>query len=321
MKRRGDVPAATAGQRNMGKIIAVSLSAKRGERKKEIDLGLLVKDQGLEGDGHAGFAHRQVSLLAMESIEKMRAKGCAVGPGDFAENLTTRGIDLTVLSTGTRLKAGPEAILRVTQIGKECHDRCVIYEQAGDCVMPREGIFAEVLKGGKIRGGDRLQPQPGYRFATVTVSDKGAAGERADRSGPLLGELLLPWGETVTGVIVPDDFPLLVEKLRQLSAGGIDAIFTSGGTGLSPRDITPEATLEVVDRIVPGLAEAMRRETYGFTPRAMLSRAAAGISGQTLIVNLPGSPRAVRQCFAVLEPVLGHALETLHGSGGDCGGG
>ena len=303
----------------MGEIIAVCISAGKGERKKDVGAGLLVKNSGLEGDGHAGFAHRQVSLLAMESIEKMRAKGLDVGPGDFAENLTTRRIDLVRLPTGTRLQAGPEAILRVTQIGKVCHDRCAIYEQAGDCVMPREGIFAEVLKGGPIRSGDNLQQRPGYRFALITVSDKGAAGEREDRSGPLLGELLLPWGDIEHRMIVPDERATLSAELRRMAAEGMDAVFTSGGTGLSPRDVTPEATLEVADRLVPGIAEAMRRETYSATPRAMLSRAVAGISGQTLIINLPGSPKAVRECFAVLEPVLDHALETLTGRSGECG--
>ncbi|MFY9257165.1 MAG: molybdenum cofactor synthesis domain-containing protein [Dethiobacteria bacterium] len=303
----------------MGEIIAVCISAKRGERKKDIGEGILLKDSGLERDGHSGFAHRQVSLLAIESIEKMRAKGLDVGPGDFAENLTTRGIDLVHLPIGTRLQAGPEAILRVTQIGKECHDRCAIYAQAGDCVMPREGIFAEVLKGGKISSGDRLQVRPNYRFATITVSDKGAAGEREDRSGPLLSELLQPWGDLAHSVIIPDERAALVAELRRMVVDGTDAVFTSGGTGLSPHDITPEATLEVVERLVPGLAEAMRRESFSATPRAMLSRAVAGISGQTLIVNLPGSPRAVRECFAVLEPVLDHALETLTGHGGECG--
>jgi len=236
----------------MGEIIAVCISAKRGERKKDIGEGILLKDSGLERDGHSGFAHRQVSLLAIESIEKMRAKGLDVGPGDFAENLTTRGIDLVHLPIGTRLQAGPEAILRVTQIGKECHDRCAIYAQAGDCVMPREGIFAEVLKGGKISSGDRLQVRPNYRFATITVSDKGAAGEREDRSGPLLSELLQPWGDLAHSVIIPDERAALVAELRRMVVDGTDAVFTSGGTGLSPHDITPEATLEVVERLVPG---------------------------------------------------------------------
>ena len=303
----------------MGEIIAVCVSAKRGERKKDVGEGLLIKGEGLEGDGHAGFAHRQVSLLAMESIEKMRAKGLQVGPGDFAENLTTRNIELVSLPIGTRLQAGPEASLRVTQIGKECHDRCAIYALAGDCVMPREGIFTEVLKGGRIKSGDSLQPRPSYRFAVVTVSDKGAAGQREDRSGPLLGELLLPWGDIERSVLLPDEKAALVKELKRLVEEGMDAIFTSGGTGLSPRDITPEATLEVIEKPVPGIAEAMRRESYAATPRAMLSRAAAGISGKTLIVNLPGSPKAVRECFSVLEPVLDHALETLTGRGGECG--
>ena len=303
----------------MGEIIAVCISAKKGGRKKDVGAGILVRDSGLEDDGHAGFAHRQVSLLADESIEKMRAKGLDVGPGDFAENLTTRNIDLVRLPLGTRLQAGPEAILRVTQIGKECHDHCAIYAQAGDCIMPREGVFTEVLKGGKIRSGDSLQVRPNYRFAVITVSDKGAAGERKDRSGPLLGELLLPRGDIARSVIVPDEHTALAAELRQMIAEGMDAVFTSGGTGLSPRDITPEATLEVVERLVPGIAEAMRRESFAATPRAMLSRAVAGVSEQTLVINLPGSPRAVRECFAVLEPVLDHALETLTGRGGECG--
>ena len=111
--------------------------------------------------------------------------------------------------------------------------------------------------------------RPNYSFATVTVSDKGAAGERADRSGPLLGELLLPWGDIVRSMIVPDEHTALAAELRCMVEEGIDAIFTSGGTGLSPRDITPEATLEVVERLVPGIAEAMRRESFSATP-AML---------------------------------------------------
>ena len=109
---------------------------------------MLVKDRGLEGDAHFGFAHRQVSLLALESIQKMIDLGLKVSPGDFAENLTTKGIDLVSLPVGTRLNAGNQAVLRITQIGKKCHHRCAIYDQAGDCIMPREGIFAEVLRGG-----------------------------------------------------------------------------------------------------------------------------------------------------------------------------
>ncbi len=139
-----------------GKIIAVCTSANKGERKTNVGRAELLPGQGLAGDAHAGFAHRQVSLLAIESIDKMRAKGLDVGPGDFAENLTTEGIDLVSLPVGTRLKIG-DALLEVSQIGKECHTRCAIYYQAGDCVMPKEGIFAVVLAGGPVAVGDTLE--------------------------------------------------------------------------------------------------------------------------------------------------------------------
>jgi MOSC domain-containing protein YiiM len=141
----------------MGKIVAVCISERKGQRKKNIGQGKLAKGCGLEGDAHAGAWHRQVSLLAMESIEKMRQKGLDVGPGDFAENLTTEGIDLLRLPVGTVLKIGDRARGRVTQIGKECHSPCAIYRQAGDCVMPREGIFVEVLETGPVKVGDLVE--------------------------------------------------------------------------------------------------------------------------------------------------------------------
>lgn len=141
----------------MGTIKAVCTSPKKGMRKKDVGEGLLVQEHGLQDDAHAGPWHRQVSLLAIESIDKMRAMGLKVGPGDFAENLTTEGIDLVNLPLGTRLKIGSEAVGEVTQIGKECHARCAIYHQAGDCVMPKEGIFIRVLTGGTVKAGDAIE--------------------------------------------------------------------------------------------------------------------------------------------------------------------
>lgn len=139
-----------------GTLVAVCTSPGKGERKRDVGSGRLVAGFGLEGDGHGGDWHRQVSLLGEESIAKMRAAGLDVGPGDFAENLTTRGLDLCRLPLGTRLEIGGEALLEITQIGKICHDRCAIYYQAGDCVMPREGIFAVVLRGGPVTTGDAV---------------------------------------------------------------------------------------------------------------------------------------------------------------------
>lgn len=140
----------------MGIIRAVCTSPKKGMRKKDTGEGILVVEHGLEGDAHAGPWHRQVSLLALESIAKMRALGLKVGPGDFAENLTTEGIDLVSLPLGTHLRIGG-AVGEVTQIGKECHSHCAIYEQAGDCVMPREGIFVRIIQGGPVKVSDEIE--------------------------------------------------------------------------------------------------------------------------------------------------------------------
>ena len=139
-----------------GKVIAVCTSNQQGMQKQNINEGKLKEEWGLEGDAHASTWHRQLSLLAIESIEKIRQQGLEVGPGDFAENITTEGIDLVNLPIGTNMQLG-ETLLEVTQIGKECHDRCAVYYQAGDCVMPREGIFARVLRGGNIKTGDTIE--------------------------------------------------------------------------------------------------------------------------------------------------------------------
>ncbi len=138
------------------RIVAVSISEKKGEKKKNIPVGRLIENRGLDQDAHAGDWHRQVSLLDMESIEKIRNKGMTVGPGDFAENITTTGVRLWELPIGTQIQLGAEVLVSVTQIGKECHSRCAIFHQVGDCVMPREGIFARVISGGEIQPGDAI---------------------------------------------------------------------------------------------------------------------------------------------------------------------
>ena len=143
-------------QTQRGKVLAVNISENKGTKKNNIQTCALVKDFGLKGDAHAGPWHRQVSLLANESIEKMRAKGLKVGYGDFAENITTQGVDLVHLPIGTEIRIGDSVLLRVSQIGKVCHDRCAIYYQAGDCVMPKEGIFAEVINEGEVKVGDEI---------------------------------------------------------------------------------------------------------------------------------------------------------------------
>ncbi|MBZ0155454.1 MAG: MOSC domain-containing protein [Alphaproteobacteria bacterium] len=140
-----------------GRIISINISEKKGVRKKPVEEAVISENCGIEGDAHASSAwHRQVSLLALESIRKMQAMGLDVKEGDFAENITTEGIDLVALPLGTQVSLGGDVVGEVSQIGKECHSRCAIYHQAGDCVMPKEGIFIKILKGGKVRKGDPI---------------------------------------------------------------------------------------------------------------------------------------------------------------------
>jgi molybdenum cofactor synthesis domain-containing protein len=159
-----------------------------------------------------------------------------------------------------------------------------------------------------------------YKIGIITVSDKGARGERVDESGPAIREMVQSLGEVTSCIVVPDDLDLLKEAMINMSdKEKVDLIFTSGGTGFSSRDNTPEATLAVIHKQAPGLAEAMRAESLKKTNRAMLSRAVAGIRNSTLIINMPGSVKAVRECLAVIMPALPHGLEILTGRGGECG--
>jgi len=160
-----------------------------------------------------------------------------------------------------------------------------------------------------------------FTVGILTISDKGAGGERQDKSGATISEILSSMGVRIVSYgIIPDEKELIVEKLvKWADEGELDVVITTGGTGLTPRDVTPEATLTVVDRIVPGFAEAMRAESLKKTPHAMLSRAVVGTRGKCLIINLPGSPKAVRECLEVILPALPHAVETLKGQTDECG--
>jgi molybdopterin adenylyltransferase len=160
-----------------------------------------------------------------------------------------------------------------------------------------------------------------FNVGILTISDKGSRGERQDKSGEAIREILPSLDARIVNYeIVPDEKELIVEKLiKWADEYNLDVLITTGGTGLTPRDVTPEATLTVVDRIIPGFAEAMRAESLKKTPLAMLSRAVAGTRGKCLIINLPGSPKAVRECLEVVLPALPHAVETLKGQAGECG--
>lgn len=256
----------------MGKILAICTSPKRGTVKTEVPSAVLTPEWGIVSDAHGGNWHRQVSLLSAEKIEAFRKK-IWVDYGAFGENLVIEGFDFRSLPVTSRFAIG-DVVLEMTQIGKECHNDCVIKQQTGECIMPREGVFARVLKGGEIRVGDEvtlLPPleDPPLRAAVITLSDKGSRGEREDKSGPLIVEMLTAAGYVVEEtMLLPDEAKALKAQLIRLADGRqVNLILTTGGTGFSPRDITPEATYAVADRNAPGIAEAMRYHSLSITPR------------------------------------------------------
>lgn len=308
----------------MGKIIAVCTSERKGIQKHDVHTAHFSVNWGIDGDAHAGRWHRQVSLLSADKIEAFNQRGANVVPGAFGENLVVDGFDFRALPVGTLLRCG-DVLLEMTQIGKECHSHCEIYKKMGECIMPREGVFARVITPGTISVGDEMsiEKREGHfpwQAAVITLSDKGAAGERKDESGPTVAKRLREAGYAVVEeLLIPDDAAALkLELARLCDQRRLDLILTTGGTGCSTRDTTPEATLAVADRNVPGIAEAMRAASMKITPHAMISRAASVIRGKTLIINLPGSPKACMENMDVFMDTIPHAMGLLRNEVHDC---
>lgn len=308
-----------------GTVKAVCISEKKGTEKHGVDKVHVRPNHGIDGDAHAGNWHRQISLLSYDKVKEFNEKGAGVGHGAFGENLVVEGIDFKNLPVGSRFFVGT-AELKMTQIGKECHSHCAIFKRMGECIMPHEGVFAEVEKEGDICVGDTLTVElpPADRpftAAVITLSDKGARGEREDESGPAAVKMLEEAGyQVVETMILPDEPASLKVQLKRLADGRqVDLVVTSGGTGFSMRDQTPEATMAVADRNAPGIAEYIRYRSMEATSRAMLSRGVSVIRGKTLIINLPGSPKAVKESLGYVLESLGHGLEILRGTASECG--
>lgn len=308
----------------MGKVISLCMSDSKGTSKREVPEIELVKGFGIKGDAHGGNWHRQVSILPLYKIESFRKKGADVPFGAFGENIVAEGFDFKSMPVGTRIKIG-DAVLEMTQIGKSCHSACSISRAVGECIMPVEGTFFKVISSGRVRIGDEIEligfdPETPFTAALITLSDKGFAGEREDKSGEVLRTVLEDDGyEVVEKILLSDDKePLKRELCRLADQRQVSVIFTTGGTGFSARDNAPEATAEVCDRMAPGIAEAIRYYSLQITPRAMLSRGVSGIRHNTLIVNLPGSPKAVAEALSFILPTLKHGLGILRGSEGEC---
>ena len=284
---------------------------------------LLIENFGVEGDAHAGKGPRQVSILSELSLAKMESQGIKTSPGCCGENIDIHGtIELHTLLRGVQLKLGESTVVKVTEIGKDNtdgHADNVIQSN----IFPLEGVFAEVLIGGAVKPGDPVEVlrNIGFTAGVLTVSDSASRGDYQDLSGPALIELLDGNGFLPARyAIVPDEMSRITAKLENWCEDGfLDVLFTTGGTGFSVRDITPEATSEVCDREVPGIPEMIRQKSALIVESAWLSRARAGIRKRTLVINLPGSRKAAIECAGFALPVLGHALEVLRGDIEHCG--
>ncbi|OGV61903.1 MAG: molybdenum cofactor synthesis protein [Lentisphaerae bacterium RIFOXYB12_FULL_65_16] len=300
-------------------VVSVNVSEKKGTRKSAV--GAITLDElGVVGDAHAGPWHRQVSILSQELIAEFSTRhGRTITPGEFAENITLRGLDLRQVAPLDRLHVGA-AEVEVTQIGKECHgDACAIYREVGTCLMPKDGLFARVVRGGTVTAGDPVRYCPHkLRVVIVTLSDRASAGVYEDRSGPRTEQLLAAffadkrWHLAFDRRLLPDDAGKLRDTIGEVVRAGADIVFTVGSTGVGPRDIAPNVVTPLCDKLIPGVMEYIRIKSAARAPAALLSRSVAGVIGTTLIFTLPGSVRAVEDYLEEIVRNLEHLLYMVH---------
>lgn len=302
------------------KILSVNISSEKGTIKKPVP-EITLNHLGVMEDAHAGAWHRQVSLLGKESVDRFsREAGRAIAFGEFAENITTEGIELVKTSPLDRF-VGEQVELEVTQIGKECHGTsCAIFREVGNCVMPKEGIFARVIRQGSLKAGDVLEYVPRIlRFHVITLSDRASKGQYVDRSGPRIIEILnrhfegKPRRIELNHAVIPDDASSLKVMIERTVYDEVDVIITTGGTGIGPRDITVETVKPMLDKEIPGIMEMIRVKYGAEKPNALLSRGVAGLMAGTLIYTLPGSVRAVNEYMTEILKTLEHLIYMRHG--------
>lgn len=302
------------------KVLSVNTSEKKGTIKKPVS-EIQLTEIGVVGDAHSGKWHRQVSMLAAESIAKFSVEAQrSIQYGEFAENITTEGLLLYECRPLDRF-VNETLELEVTQIGKKCHgDNCSIFREVGNCVMPKEGIFARVIRNGELNAGDQLEYHPKtINIHIITLSDRASAGEYADKSGPQIKNLAesfffgIKRPVSIIIHLIPDDSEQLIQLLKSAISEQVDVVFTTGGTGIGARDITPETVRPMLDKEIPGIMELIRIKYGTEKPAALLSRGIAGVAGKTLIYTLPGSVKAVTEYCNEILPTVEHSVYMLAG--------
>lgn len=296
-------------------IRSVNISTEKGTIKEPAGQASIDK-LGIQGDAHAGPWHRQVSLMSVKSLENFYERtGRKIKPGEFAENLTIEGMDLTQVHLLDRF-VGASVMLEVTQIGKKCHgDNCAIYREVGKCAMPEEGIFTRVIETGALKVDDTMTFQPKiHKCLVITMSDRAFSGQYPDKSGEkmearlreFLGNHFARW--EVERRVIPDEQHELINLLQTARSREYDLVMTTGGTGIGSRDIAPETVNILLDKEIPGIMEMIRMETGKNNPNALLSRSIAGIMKRTLVYTLPGSSKAVDEYLEIILPTLKHSI-------------
>lgn len=295
------------------KVISVNISTEKGTIKKPCKNVKIGRD-GIVNDAHSGNWHRQISLLSKESIDEFAlSNGREYLPGEFAENLTVSGMKMNECRPGDIIE-GNDIKLMITQIGKKCHGGgCAVFKESGACVMPKEGVFAKVVSTGEISEGETLRYIPyAFRIAVITLSNRASAGEYPDKSGPEIVNILNNFShiskrECATVYrLIPDNAQLLKELIEEFSGENYNFIFTTGGTGVGPLDITPEVVRTLLDYEIPGIMENIRVKYGTNMPAALLSRGVAGVKGDTFIFTLPGSVKAVNEYMNEITPLMEH---------------
>lgn len=300
------------------KVKSLNISKEKGTIKIPVET-FEIDELGVKGDAHAGHWHRQVSLLAVESLKKAEEQNNRkFNFGDFGENITTEGIELHKTNILDRFQCG-DVLLEVTQIGKKCHSGCEIMQQVGNCIMPVEGIFCRVLSGGNMKPGDVLTYVPKkIKIMVITLSDRASKGIYEDKSGPFAAKMLNEFFAEhnrpvdIENQIISDDEKMLEQNLLQAVADKTDIVVTTGGTGIGSRDITPDVVKNLLDKEIPGIMELIRYKYGSAKPNALLSRSIAGVIGKSLVYTLPGSVKAVKEYLDEITKTLEHSLRMIN---------